>query len=74
MLASSHEAILQSWDAIREDPRSLAATARFLDESELLLSILTKSPHKNVQLSKAIVSGNRGPVEDASKRWQPHRG
>jgi hypothetical protein len=74
MLASSHEAILQSWDAIREDPRSLAATARFLDESELLLSILTKSPHKNAQLSKAIVSGNRGPVEDASKRWQPHRG
>ena len=74
MLASSHEAILQSWDAIRQNPRSLAATARFLDESELLLSILTKSSHENVQLSKAIVSGNRGPVEEASKRWQQHRG
>ena len=74
VLAGAHEAILESWDTIRSDPRSLAAAARFLDESELLLSVLTNTPQRNAQLSKAIMNGQRGPVQQAAEHWNPYRG
>ncbi len=74
VLARGHDAILQSWDSIRQDPRSLAAAARFLDESELLLTILTQSDPTDAQLSKAVLDGNRRPVETAARRWAAHRG
>lgn len=72
-LAEGHEAILQSWDKIRAKDRTMAAAARYLDESELLLSIMTDTPQSGPQLSVALRGDDRAAVQAASDRWKPRR-
>jgi hypothetical protein len=73
VLAGGHEAVLAQWDDIRSNPRTLDAAARYLDESELILTMLTKKPARGGQLSKALRSDKRSDLESASKRWSQYR-
>ncbi|MCH2136054.1 MAG: hypothetical protein MK101_05665 [Phycisphaerales bacterium] len=74
VLAKGHEAILAQWDEIRADPRRQDSAARFLDESELLLGLMTETPAQDTQLSDAVRSGNRTDVEAAAQRWKRFQG
>ena len=72
-LAAGHASILQSWDQIRANPRTMDAAARYLDESELLLYILTDTQQTGPQLSEALRGGDRATMQAAADRWKPHR-
>lgn len=74
VLSRGHESILAQWDAIRATPRTLESAARFLDESELLLTMLTDTPASGGQLSNALRSGDRRDVESAAQRWSRFKG